>query len=228
MSVLTATDLVARTGSPAELRGAHLEVQEGEAVALLGPARSGTTTMLQALAGLVHPLRGRVRLDGRDLSTLRPHELAATRLRFLGLVFGDDELLPELTLVQNVELPLTRMGVPGTEARQRAAALLGRLFVGAGADLLPEAVSVGQRQRAAVARALVHRPRVVLAEDPTAGLDSWHALALFGLLVTAARDSGAAVVVATQDPELAQIADRVLELRDGRLVARPNVGTFSR
>ncbi|UJP40417.1 ABC transporter ATP-binding protein [Cellulomonas palmilytica] len=228
MSVLSACDLVARTGSPAELRGAHLEVADGEAVALLGPARSGTTTMLQALAGLVHPVRGRVRLDGRDLASLRPHELAATRLSALGLVFPDDDLLPELTLVQNVELPLLRMGVPGTEARHRAAALLGRLFVGAGADLLPEAVSFGQRQRAAVARALVHRPRVVLAEDPTAGLDSWRALALFGLLVAVARDTGTAVVVATQDPELAQLADRVVELRDGLLVESPTARTYTR
>ena len=228
MSVLSARDLVARAGSPAELLGAHLEVAAGEAVALLGPLRSGTTTMLQCLAGLAKPAAGRVRLDGVDLAELRPHELAATRLRTLGLVFPDDELLPELTLVENVELPLLRMNVPADLAREHAVALLDRLFVGAGANRLPDAVSVGQRQRAAVARALVHQPRAVLADDPTSGLDPWHALALFGLLVATARDVGVAVVVATADPELARLADRVVELENGRLVARPKDRTSIR
>lgn len=228
MSVLSACDVVARAGTSAELLGAHLEVAEGEAVALLGPRRSGTTTMLQCLAGLAQPESGRVRLDGVDLAGLRPHELAATRLRSLGLVFPGDELLPELTLVENVELPLLRMEIPADLAREHAAALLGRLFVGAGAYRVPSAVSVGQRQRTAVARALVHQPRAVLADDPTSGLDSWHALALFGLLVAAARDAGVAVVVATHDPELAELADRVVELKDGRLVTRPSARTSIR
>jgi len=226
MTVLSARDLVARPGTPAELLGARLDVEEGESVALLGPARSGTTTMLQCLAGLSRPTSGTVRLDGRDLATLRPHELSATRLGSLGLVFPGDELLPDLTLAQNVELPLLRTGVPAAEARARATALLARLFVGAGADRVPEDVSFGQRQRAAVARALVHGPRAVLAEDPTHGLDSWHALALFGLLLAAARDAGAAVVVATHDPELAELADRVVDLSRGRLVAHPRTRTL--
>lgn len=228
MTVLSACDVVARAGSPAELLGAHLDVAEGESVALLGPPRSGTTTMLQCLAGLAIPQSGRVRLDGVDLAHLKPHELAATRLRSLGLVFPGDELLPELTLVENVELPLLRMQIPADLAREHAGELLGRLFVGAGANRVPAAVSVGQRQRAAVARALVHQPRVLLADDPTAGLDSWHALALFGLLVAAARDAGVAVVVATHDPELAELADRVVELKHGRLIARPTSRTSIR
>jgi putative ABC transport system ATP-binding protein len=217
MTLLSARDVVARPGASAALRGAWLDVRAGESVTLLGAPSSGTTTLLLCLAGLVRPMAGRVLLDGTDLAGLRPQALASLRLRELGLVFNDGDLLPELSLLENVELPLVRAGAAPAAARSRASDLLDRMFVGAGAGRLPHEVSAGQRQRAAVARALVHRPRVVLADEPTGNLDAPQAHALMDLLVAATRDLGTALVVATGDGAVAAHTDRAVVLHGGRV-----------
>jgi putative ABC transport system ATP-binding protein len=210
-------------GATTALAGADLEMVQGESVALVGPSGAGKSTLLACLGGLVRPTRGAVVIGGRDLSGLDAYELADYRLREVGSVMQNGELLPELTLEENVQLPLRLAGEKPRVARRRALDLLAELGVGEAAHRRPDDVSGGQAQRAAVARALVHSPRLVLADEPTGALDSANGRLVMQALLEGVAGRGATLVMVTHDHELAAMLDRVVEVRDGRTTAATDV-----
>jgi len=193
-----------------------VEIDAGESVAITGPSGCGKSTLLGLMGGLEAPSAGRIWVDGRELSTLSERARARLRRDQFGLVFQADGLLPFLTVIENVALRLAlRDEAQGWE---RCAALIAELGLAEHADKLPDQLSGGQRQRVAVARALVHGPGLILADEPTGSLDTRNSAAVTDLLIGAGRQAGATLVVVTHDPGVARRMDRVLELRDGRLV----------
>jgi len=218
--VLAARDLRKTFGTTAALAGVTFEVTPGEVVAVMGPSGSGKSTLLHCLAGLLRPDAGEVVFDGRRVDQLSERERSALRLHRFGFVFQFGELVPELTLLENVALPvrLTRRADRRTAAR-RAQEALAALGVGEVADRRAAEVSGGQAQRAAVARALVHDPAVVFADEPTGALDTVAGEQVLEALVGMARDRGTAVVLVTHEPRVAAYAQREVVLRDGRVAA---------
>lgn len=213
--LLAARDLCLQFGETHALRGASLELRAGERVAVMGPSGSGKSSLLHCLAGVVRPTSGEVHFRGARLDTLSEARRSATRLRGIGMVFQFGDLVPELTLLENVMLPLQVLGMRGAEARTRAMSVLDRLGVAAEAGRRAGAVSGGQAQRAAVARALVHSPKVVLADEPTGSLDSVASELVLDALVTLTQESGAALLVVTHDHIVASHLDRHVTVTDG-------------
>ena len=214
-TVLEAVDLTRDFGAVHALRGVSLELGAGELVGLSGPSGSGKTTLLHLLATIDTPSGGSVRLAGREVSRLSRGERAALRLRSVGLVFAEHNLSPVLTLGENVELPLALAG--RADGAARAAAALGWLGVGELAARYPAEVSSGQRQRAAVARALAGEPEVLLLDEPTAHLDSAAAAALVGRVAELVRERRVAALLASHDAVVLGRCERVIALRDGVL-----------
>jgi predicted ABC-type transport system involved in lysophospholipase L1 biosynthesis ATPase subunit len=190
-------------------------------VALVGPSGSGKSTLLHLAGGLDVPDAGTVRLDGRDLSGLSVAERARLRRRDVGFVFQFFHLLPSLTVAENVELPLLLDGRRGRAARATAEAVLERVGVAHRAAHLPGELSGGEMQRAAIARALVGGPRLVLADEPTGNLDSATGRAVLDLLSSLVREAGTTLVMVTHDEAAAERTGRVVRLLDGRLVSVP-------
>ncbi|MFD4993868.1 ABC transporter ATP-binding protein [Cellulosimicrobium cellulans] len=215
--VLSARGIEHAYGADPVLRGVDVDVVAGEVVALMGPSGSGKSTLLHLLAGLLVPDAGQVRLLGRRLDTLGERARAQVRLRDLGFVFQFGDLVPELTVVENVELPLRLLGTRRREARSAALGQLDLLGIADLADRRLVEVSGGQAQRAAVARALVHRPAVVLADEPTGALDTVAGELVLEALVGAARDTRTAVLLVTHEAGVAAWADRDVQIRDGRV-----------
>ena len=217
--MLRAKDVFLRFGETTALEGAELVVDRGEIVAIMGPSGSGKSTLLYVLAGILRPDRGEVYLGDRRLDTMGDAARSRLRLRAFGFVLQFGDLVPELSLRENVELPLRLVGVPKVEARRRAVSLLRELEVHEHADRRPGQVSRGQAQRAAVARALVHGPRVLFADEPTGSLDSVAGELVLDALTGLARREGSTVVLVTHESRVAAYADRTLYLRDGRVAA---------
>ena len=217
--MLRAKDVFLRFGETTALEGAELVVDRGEIVAIMGPSGSGKSTLLYVLAGILRPDRGEVYLGDRRLDTMGDAARSRLRLRAFGFVLQFGDLVPELSLQENVELPLRLVGVPKVEARRRAVSLLRELEVHEHADRRPGQVSGGQAQRAAVARALVHGPRVLFADEPTGSLDSVAGELVLDALTGLARREGSTVVLVTHESRVAAYADRTLYLRDGRVAA---------
>lgn len=192
-----------------------ITVGDGETVAVVGPSGSGKSTLLHLLAGIMKPASGRVEIGGSVISDLDDDARAEIRLREVGLVFQFAELLPELTLRENVELPLRLLRQ--RSRIDRVEELLSELEVLDVADRLPSQVSGGERQRGAVARALVHNPRVVLADEPTGALDAASGELVLELLMTLGRAQGAALLLVTHDHGIADRCGRVVSMADGRL-----------
>lgn len=214
-SIVEAQDVAVRFGATTALVSASIEIAPGELVAVMGPSGSGKSTLLHCLAGLVAPRSGHVRFEGTDLHQLDDSERSELRLRRMGMVFQFGELVPELSLVENVALPLWLLGESRSSAAGRAEALLDRFDVIGVAHKRPGEVSGGQLQRAAVARALVHRPAIVFADEPTGALDTANAQIVMEALVGSAREQGAAVVLVTHETRLASYCDRDVVVRDG-------------
>ena len=215
-SLLAASDLHKTYGPTTALAGAAFSVCPGEVVAVMGPSGSGKSTLLHCLAGIVVPDSGTVTYDGRDLASMGDADRSALRRSEFGFVFQFGQLVPELTCVENVALPLRLNGVRSRQARQEALGWLRRLEIDDAADQRPGEVSGGQGQRVAVARALVTRPRVVFADEPTGALDSLNGERVMELLTDTARSAGTAVVLVTHEPRVAAYADREVVVRDGR------------
>ncbi len=199
------------------LRGVDLAVHAGELVAVMGPSGSGKSTLLHVAGGLDTPTTGEVLVEGRDLAALSPAQVAAVRRRSIGYVFQDLNLLPSLTALENVSLPLELDGARGGLARRAARDALGEVGVGHLAGRFPDDMSGGQQQRVAIARALVGPRRLLLADEPTGALDSTTGEEVLRVL-RARCEAGAAGVLVTHEARHAAWADRVVFLRDGVVV----------
>lgn len=213
--LLSAISVAVSYGTTPALIDCSLQVSPGDRVALMGPSGSGKSTLLYALAGILRPDAGEVWFDGARLDDQRDAARSRLRLQRMGVVFQFGDLVPELTLEENVMLPLTLTGVSRSQARLRAVAALGRLGIENIAGQRAGTVSGGQAQRAAVARAVVHEPVVVLADEPTGSLDTVSSEAVLDVLVDVADEVGAALVVVTHDNQVAAHLDRLVTLRDG-------------
>ena len=201
------------------LRGINLIIEEEEFLAIAGPSGSGKTTLLNLIGGLDRPTAGRVFLEGEESTSLSRARLAELRLRKIGFVFQAYNLLPVLTALENVEYVMLLQGVPARERRRRALEILKEVGLEGYADRLPSRMSGGQQQRVAVARAIVARPRLVLADEPTANLDSGTGSELLDLMRRLNRDHDVTFVFSTHDPLVMERAERLVRLRDGKIVA---------
>ena len=217
--LLEATDLSYAFAATRALDGVSTAIDAGEVVAVMGPSGSGKSTLLHCLAGILPPDRGSVVFDGSDLTAMSDRQRSKLRLRRFGFVFQFGDLIPELTLRENVELPLRLTGRSRAAAARRARELLGRLAIEAVADRRAGSVSGGEAQRAAVARALAGEPSVVFADEPTGSLDTVTGEAVLTALLDLAREQASGVFIVTHDHRVAAHADREIVLRDGRLAA---------
>ncbi|MGW1673602.1 ABC transporter ATP-binding protein [Streptomyces sp. NPDC002324] len=217
--LLTARGLARRHGRTQALRGASVELREGEILAVTGASGSGKSTLLHCLAGIVRPDEGSVTYAGRRLDRLPEKELSELRRTDFGIVFQFGQLIPELTAVDNVALPLLLAGAARQEARERAGEWLERFGVRGQEEQRPGEMSGGQAQRVSLARALVTAPKVVFADEPTGALDSLASEQVMASLTHAARESGTAVLLITHDAQTAAYADREVVLQDGVVVA---------
>ncbi|MCP3987199.1 MAG: ABC transporter ATP-binding protein [bacterium] len=200
------------------LQGVTLSIGGGEFTALAGPSGSGKTTLLNMFGALDVPTRGMIRLEGQDLGALSAAELAHLRLLKLGFIFQAYNLIPVLSARENVEFVMELQGVPGAERRQRAMAMLGEVGLADMAEKRPLEMSGGQQQRVAVARAIVSNPRVVLADEPTANLDSKTAEKLLDLMQEMNQRHQVTFLFSTHDPMVIEKSRRTVRLRDGRVV----------
>jgi putative ABC transport system ATP-binding protein len=197
------------------VRGIDLELAGGEIVLIMGPSGSGKTTLLSMLGALLRPSEGSIRLGGAEITQLTEHELPALRAKRIGFIFQDFNLMPSLTARENVEVSLNVAGVRGAEARQRAERLLTELELGHRLDFLPGKLSGGENQRVAIARALANDPDLVLADEPTANLDSSIGREVMRRLREIAKRRGQSVLIVSHDDRIREFVDRVLWLEDG-------------
>ncbi|HEU4758401.1 MAG TPA: ATP-binding cassette domain-containing protein [Dehalococcoidia bacterium] len=198
------------------VRDVSLDVAPGEVVLIMGPSGSGKTTLLLMLGALLKPTEGTITLDGLELSSLSENRLPDIRLRHFGFIFQDFNLLSALNVLDNVSIAAELAGSNRKAARQKAAALLTELGLGRRLRFSPEKLSGGEKQRVAIARALVNDPALILADEPTANLDSSHGHETMRLLREIAKNRGRSVIIVSHDQRIRDIADRVLWLEDGR------------
>jgi putative ABC transport system ATP-binding protein len=199
------------------LRGVSLEIARREFLCIAGPSGSGKTTLLNLIGCLDKPTSGRILLEGQDVSKLSPKELAWVRRRRLGFVFQTFNLVPVLTAYENIELPLLLLGVGAAERRRRVYALLEALGISELAHHRPDEMSGGQQQRVSIARALITEPALVLADEPTANLDSETGKAIIELMHELNRERGTTFVFSTHDPKVMERASRLIHIRDGQI-----------
>ncbi|GAC1321043.1 MAG: ABC transporter ATP-binding protein [Chloroflexota bacterium] len=197
------------------LRGVDVAIDAGEFVAIMGPSGCGKSTLLNLLAGLDEPTRGQVVVAGASLNELNEGQRAQLRRQKVGFVFQSYDLLPLLTVLQNVEFPLAVAGVDASTRRTRALEMLAGVGLSDKGDSMVEELSGGQKQRVAIARTLVTHPDVIFADEPTGSLDTVTGNEILSLLRRAADDRGTTVVMVTHDAQDARVADRVIYLRDG-------------
>ena len=200
------------------LRGVSLAVPKGDMVAIMGPSGCGKTTLLNCLSGLDEVSSGVVRVNGVDISQLSDNEKSEYRARAMGFVFQFYNLLPVLSAVENVEMPLLISGVPAKEARDRAMDALSLVHLAEWASHKPAQLSGGQRQRVTIARALVNEPAIVWADEPTGDLDSTNADEIMELIVGLNEQNGQTFVIVTHDLHIAQSTNRIINMKDGLIV----------
>ena len=193
------------------------EVKQGEAVALMGPSGCGKTTILNLLGGMDRPTGGDIWVNGENVSRMSERELERYRLRNVGFVFQFLNLIPSLSAVENLELPMLIAGVPSEERRVRAETLLDAVGLNQKAFKRPEELSGGEQQRVAVCLALVNDPPLILADEPTGNLDSSNALVISNMLIELARSRGKTVIMASHDPQVVKRFERIYHMRDGAI-----------
>jgi len=222
--LLAGRDLRVTFGGTEALRGVNIDIHAGEIVAVMGPSGSGKSTLLHALAGVLEPDTGTVTYNNVEITALSEAARSALRLKEFGFVFQFGQLLPDLTAIDNVTIPLMLSGVKRRDALRQAATWLDRLGLDGHGDKLPGELSGGQAQRVAIARALVSAPQMVFADEPTGSLDSLAAENVMVTLTELARATGTTVVIITHDPRTASYADREVVVRDGRITAGQSAG----
>ena len=198
------------------LADVSLSVEAGAFIVIKGSSGSGKTTLLTLLSGLDHPTDGRVFIAGREITGASEAELAPLRNRTIGFVFQSFHLVPSMTARENIMFPAELKG--DRDARQRADALLAQVGLADRADNLPSQLSGGEKQRVALCRALINRPKLIFADEPTGNLDSENGRIVLDQLIDLKNAHGATLIMVTHNPEIARVADRVLPLKDGRLV----------
>ncbi len=199
------------------LKDVSLTIMPGEFVALMGPSGSGKTTFMNILGCLDSPTQGRYWLGGQDTSSLNSDQMARLRNRFIGFVFQGFNLLPRVSLLDNVALPLLYAGVPRRQRHLIAAQLLKRIGLEPYLDYLPNHISGGQQQRVAIARALANTPKLLLADEPTGNLDTHTSREIMGLFTELNQSMGLSVVLVTHEPDIARFAHRLVNFVDGRI-----------
>ena len=215
--IISARGLRKTFGRTEALRGIDLDISPGEVVAVMGPSGSGKSTLLHCLAGVLVPDAGEVLLEGVALGALSERDRSRLRLTRLGFVFQFGQLLPDLSAVDNVAIPLLLAGLNRVTAHARALDWLDRFGIADKADALPPTLSGGESQRVAVARAMVARPSVLFADEPTGSLDSLAGELVMAAMLDQVREHGTTVVLITHDARIASYADREVIVRDGRL-----------
>jgi putative ABC transport system ATP-binding protein len=207
----------------AALDDVGLSIRKGEFAAIMGPSGSGKSTLLNLLGGLDQPTRGKVLLDGHDLSEYNEQQLAALRRKMIGFIFQRHDLFPVLTARENIEFPMLFNGMTVEERRSRSEELLALVSLEDKASALPEELSGGQQQRIGIARALANMPSILLADEPTGNLDSLTSEEIIKALIAIREERGLTLIMVTHDPEVAAHANRIIQLEDGHLLARTGI-----
>jgi len=217
---LSNVDKVYRTSQieTVALSSINMEVKEGEFISIMGPSGSGKTTLLNILGLLDVPTRGTVRLNGGELTSYRDRDVARVRNREIGFVFQTYHLISDLSVVDNVEIPLLYRRLRGKERRKLAREALERVGLSSRIHHFPSQLSGGQQQRVAIARAIVGKPRILLADEPTGNLDSQMGDEIMDIITSLNREEKTTVIMVTHDPRLAAITERIMRLFDGRQV----------
>ena len=214
----------AEDGNVVALRGIHVDIKEGEAIAVVGPSGSGKSTLMKCLGGLMKPSSGSVMLAGKNMTRLSGKELVHLRQKTVSFIFQEGNLLPDMNARDNVAQPLRHQGVSSRKALKLADEMLERLGILHRAKALPMRLSGGEKQRVAIARALITKPRLILADEPTGSLDPITSREVLSLFKELHENDGVSFLIVTHSKEVASFADRSLELRDGRFVAEHGVG----
>ena len=212
------------SASVTALRGVDLEVQPGEMVMLMGPSGSGKTTLLSIMGCILTATSGSVQITGKEIAGLKNKQLSLVRLQHIGFVFQGFNLFPALTAGENVELMLDLKGVPVSAAKKRTQELLEQVGLGEKYESFPADLSGGQKQRVAIARALAGDPQIILADEPTAALDSHTGRNVIQMMNELAHQHGRAVVIVTHDSRLAEFADRIVRIEDGLIAGESDLG----
>ena len=213
--IIEANDIRKGFGSLEVLKGVSFSAQKGEVVSIVGASGAGKTTLLQILGTLSRPDSGTLEIDGKNVLTMDEKQLAAFRCRKIGFVFQAHHLLPEFSALENVMMPSLIAGHKTSEAKQQALELLSLVGLSDRADHKPSQLSGGEQQRTAIARALINKPAVLLADEPTGNLDSATKQEIHKLLFSLRESLGQTIIIVTHDPQLAALCDRSLEMRDG-------------
>ncbi len=203
------------------LRNVSMAIEKGEFIALMGPSGSGKTTLLNLIGALDKPSKGKIYIDGRDLTTLKESDLTNLRRQTIGFIFQFYNLIPVLSAFENVELPLLIAGKPKKEREKRVIQLLEMVGLADRVNHRPDELSGGEQQRVAIARALVNRPSLVLADEPTGDLDSKTGMEVMHALLDTSKNQGATVIIVTHDPVVANLVQKVFTMRDGAITQQP-------
>lgn len=216
--MIHATNIHKSFGDLEVLKGVDISVEKGEIVSIIGASGAGKTTLLQILGTLDKPHSGEVKIDNTDVSKLGSNEMARFRNRHIGFIFQFHQLLPEFTALENVTIPALIAGTDVKKANERAKELLAYLQLSDRLTHKPAELSGGEKQRVAVARALINNPSLILADEPSGSLDTRNKMELHKLLFDLRDKFGLTILIVTHDKELAQLSDRVIEMKDGRIV----------
>ena len=214
----------AEDGNVVALRGLHIDMKAGEAIAVVGPSGSGKSTLMKCLGGLMKPSAGSVSLAGKNMTRLTGQELVELRQKTVSFIFQEGNLLPDLNARDNVAQPLRHQGVSSKKALKLADEMLERLGMAHRVSALPAMLSGGEQQRVAIARALITQPRLILADEPTGALDPVTSREVLALFKDLHQNDGVSFLIVTHSKEVAAFANRSLELRDGRFVAEHGEG----
>ena len=201
------------------VKGVNVDIGEGEMIAIMGPSGCGKTTLLNVLSGIDEPTSGTVTIDDKSLFAVSDDERSRMRAEYLGFIFQDFNLLPVLSAVENVELPLLLLGKSAGEARATAQDALGAVGLGDRSEHRPSELSGGQQQRVAIARAIVHSPSVILCDEPTGNLDSTTSATVMNLLTSINQKMGTTFLLVTHDSDVAAQCSRVLHMEDGEIIS---------